>query len=543
MIRPTALLAAVAVSLLAVSGAGGAPEQTPKRGGTLVIGTGTQGEPSCLNVLLYCGVLPALVWKVLPGAFEVQPDATLRPNLVSDARIVRRQPFTVVYRIRPEARWSDGVPVTARDFVFTHRVRVEHAFADDNHLKVRRVRAVGAKTVEVVLRAPWVDWRLLFDVVLPRHAVAGHDFESVWKDGIENPRTGQAIGSGPFLLAGWQRGKQMTFVRNPRYWGPHTAYVDRVEYRFFRAEDTGDLLRRGEIDMIDPHLNVLQAQALELRRQRAPGIRVDTVLGTVWDHFAIRQGPGGHRALRKRLVRQAIAYGIDRARIVREAAALNLASAAASKPLDSVVFLAHSRYHERNWSSYRHRPARARQLLEQAGCRRGADGIYVCDGNRLSLRFATTAGVQRRELIVRLAQAQLQEVGIEVVPVFGPSSAVLGPDSLLARGDFDVLLFTWTQGAVTEGNAKIFGCQQPLNFTGYCDRLVTRDLVNATRTFDLARRVKLLNRVDVRLARAVPAIPLSQITFLTARRTAVRGVVQNGVGSSFWDLENWWLDR
>ena len=103
---------------------------------------------------------------------------------------------------------------------------------------------------------------------------------------------------------------------------------------------------------------------------------------------------------------------IDRARIAREAAALNLASAAASKPLDSVVFMANSLYHERNWSTYRHRPTRARQLLERAGCRPGADGIYVCDGDRLSLRFTTTAGVQRRELMVRLAQAQLREVGI-----------------------------------------------------------------------------------------------------------------------------------
>jgi len=144
---------------------------------------------------------------------------------------------------------------------------------------------------------------------------------------------------------------------------------------------------------------------------------------------------------------------------------------------------------------------------------------------------------------VRLAQAQLREVGIEVVPVFGASPAVLGADSLLVRGNFDVLLFTWILGPVTEGPAKIFGCQQPLNYTGYCDRLVTRDLVNATRTFDLTRRVKLLNRVDVRLARAVPAIPLIQTTFLMARKTAVRGVVQNGVGSGFWDSENWWFDR
>jgi peptide/nickel transport system substrate-binding protein len=540
--RRLALAVALAAALLPVAGAGGADAQTPKRGGTLVIGTAMQFEPSCLNVLdTKCRTPDVLLQQILPGAFEVQPDAP-RWELVSGARVVRRQPVTIVYRIREEARWSDGVPVTARDFAFTHQVRVEHPRVNDLHLKVRRVRAVGAKTVEVVLRAPFADWQLLFDVVLPRHVAAGQAFESLWKDGIENPRTGRAIGSGPFLLAGWQRGKQLTLVRNPRYWGPHPAYLDRVEYRFLPPQDTADLMRRGEIDMIDPHWNVLQAPALELHRQRAPGIRVDSVPGTVWDHFAIRQGPGGHPALRKRLVRQAIAYGIDRARIAREAAALSLASAAASKPLDSVVFMAYSPYYERNWSIYRHRPARARQLLEQAGCRRGTDGIYVCDDIRLSLRFATTAGVQRRELIVRLARTQLREVGIEVEPVFAPFSAVLGSaDSLLQQGNFDVLLFSWVLVASTAGPADIFGCQQPLNYTGFCDRLVTRDLVNATRTLDLTRRVELLNRVDVRLARAVPAIPLSQNTFPFARRTSVRGVVRSYAGSDFWNMENWWL--
>ena len=541
MARLTALAAALAVSLLAVSSAGGSGAQTPKRGGTLVIGTQTQGEPPCLNVFLRCNV-PWLVEQVLPGAFKIWPDGTMRPNLVSDAEIVRKQPVTIVYRIRQEARWSDGVPVTARDFEFTHQVRLEHPRVNEWHLNVRRVRAVGAKTVEVVLRSRWADWRLLFDHVLPRHVAAGQEFESLWRDGIDNPRTRRPIGSGPFLLAGWQRGRQLTLVRNPRYWGPHPAYLDRVEFRFFPPQDLADLLRRGEIDMIDTASPVVQAQALELHRQRAPGIRIDSTLGGSWEQFAIRQGPLGHPALRKRLVRQAIAYGIDRAVIAREAGALDLASAAASRPLDSVVSLAQSPYHERNWSAYRHRPARARQLLERAGCRRGADGIYVCDGNRLSLRFATTAGVQRREHTVRLAQAQLRKVGIEVVPVFGPSSAVLGPaDSFLVRGDFDVLLHAWFTGSSTQGPVDIFGCQQPRNHTGYCDRLVTRDLVNASQTLDDARRVGLLNRVDVRLARAVPAIPLFQTTFLDARKTSVRGVVPNGFGSFFWDSENWWL--
>ena len=81
------------------------------------------------------------------------------------------------------------------------------------------------------------------------------------------------------------------------------------------------------------------------------------------------------------------------------------------------------------------------------------------------------------------------------------------------------------------------------NYTGYCDRLVTRDLVEATQILDDSRRVGLLNRIDARLARAVPAIPLFQNTGLFALKGTVRGVVPNGVDSWAWNSEDWWLDR
>ena len=85
-----------------------------------------------------------------------------------------------------------------------------------------------------------------------------------------------------------------------------------------------------------------------------------------------------------------------------------------------------SRYYEPNWSAYRYRPAQARRLLEQAGCRRGADGVFSCEGQRLSLRFVTTAGRPPRAQALALIQAQLRAAGVEVVPVFaapGASSA------------------------------------------------------------------------------------------------------------------------
>lgn len=109
---------------------------------------------------------------------------------------------------------------------------------------------LDAKTFRVELREPFADWRDLYNLVLPRHALAGEDLTKVWVDRIDSPKTGAAIGSGPFLVSRFERGKQLTLVRNPRYWGSHTAYLDRFIFRFnLDPRDPLGPLRRDELDV------------------------------------------------------------------------------------------------------------------------------------------------------------------------------------------------------------------------------------------------------------------------------------------------------
>jgi ABC-type transport system substrate-binding protein len=148
--RGAPLAAAMVAALLAVSGAGGAAQQTPKRGGTVVIAQSRHLEPPCLNPLL-ASCNSEFLDAVLLGAFHEAPGVIFQPELAS-AEIEDTNPFTLLYRIRPEARWSDGTPVTAGDFVFTqhavlaHRADVNSEFLD--HLDwIRSVSRVDAKTV------------------------------------------------------------------------------------------------------------------------------------------------------------------------------------------------------------------------------------------------------------------------------------------------------------------------------------------------------------------------------------------------------------
>jgi peptide/nickel transport system substrate-binding protein len=541
--RALALAATLAVPLLAVSGAGGAPVQTPKRGGTLVYAQPTP-EPACLTpAVLRC--TPGVSWisqlrvynLVLERPFDVGRQLERRPKLVVRVDRTRKPPFTLTYHIRREARWSDGEPVTARDFIFTLRVnrKYDPGFRE-RHSSIRSIRAVDAKTVRLVLRPRQADWPSYFGNVLPSHALRGEDITKVWVDRIENPRTGEPIASGPFLVERWQRGEQLVLRRNPNYWGPHDAYLDRLILRL--GVDPGTMLDGSRSGRPQIAWGFPPEFASEFRRE--PDLRVLSSPTTTKDFLWIRTGPGGHRALRVKGVRRALAYAVDRVAIVRS---IFGEVEQGVEPSDSAVYLTQDRHYRPNWKDYRLRRAVSRRLLQQAGCTRGVDGIYACAGKELSLRLVTMAGRTDRALAAELVQKQLREVGIEAIPTFLPANALFDPDSPVNRGEFDlaVLGFIFEPGSEAGGSHDLFGCGRGVASAGYCQRLVTRDLDQASRILDPEQRAIVLNRADVQLAKDVPALPLYQLRLVAAVHSTIRGFALSPTPTQLMDAENWWL--
>ena len=521
---------------MAVAPAAGTSTQTPKRGGTVVAGSPAGTEPACFNLLLEtCGIQP-FVGQVLQGAFKVGPDLSYRPNLVSQVMLTKK-PFTLTYHIRSEARWSDGTPVTARDFIFTWQTYSKLELPDFPPA-IRSVRALDAKTVRVDFRSRFAGWHDLFRVVLPRHALAGEDPKTIWRDGIENPKTGDPIGSGPFLVGSVERGRQFTLVRNRRYWGPHQAYLDRLVFRFLAPPFLGsalEALRGGTVHAI---FDVFHEQELTAFC-RESGVRCITAAATGWEHIDFRQGPGGHDALKQRSVRQAIAYGIDRNALVRQL----YPDLPSLQPLQNFIFLPGQRFYEPHWNVYGYQPAKARRLLEGAGCRPGADGIYICSGERLSLRLFTTPGISVRARTTELVQAQLRQAGVEVRPGFVARRALFG--QVLPNGEYDLALFQSNTTPDPAATADIWRCSGPANYTGYCSRLVTQEFVQSQLIVDAEERARALNRADRQMAKAVPALPLFQSPSTTAfKGIRLRGLVFNGTLEGMgWNSEDWWLER
>ncbi len=539
-----ALVGLLAVAAVAAAPTAGAPEQTPKRGGTVVVGGAILREPACLNGYLErCGSSVAMT-LALRGPFSVGADNAYRPDLVSHVAYTRTPPYTLTYYIRSRARWSDGASITARDFEFTYTAlrsltKELSPGVARMYAVVRKVTVVDAKTVRVTLRSPLAGWRGLFQWILPAHALRGEDFSKVWLSGIQDPKTGRPIGSGPFLLESWERGRAVRFVRNARYWKGHPAYLDRLVVRFcdpcaaFGDEQVG-WMRAGEIDVL--HSPVLSAaQVRELRA--LPRIRTLVGRSANWEHIDIRLDEGGHPLLERKRVRQALAYGIDR---VALAQALHMQIDPRYSLSDSAVFLTYSTHYQPNWQRYRRDRAEARRLLEAEGCLMGSDRMYECDGRRLSLRLATLGGNARRKQTLELVQTQLRQVGIEIVPAYAPTNVLF--NQILRDGTFDLALFSWVTGPDSPGGTvDLYGCGGDQNYSGYCQRLVTRDLDQAQRILGPARQAAVLNRADAQLARDVPVIPLFENPLVVAHKAAVRNVRLTAQLDTFVGVEDWWL--
>jgi glutathione transport system substrate-binding protein len=139
-----------------------------------------------------------------------------------------------------------------------------------------KTKIINSKTVRFTFRKPFAGWKTLFGQPLPAHALQGEDFNKVWLNDLNNPKTGKPISDGPFYLpsGGWQRGRQLTLQANPKYWGPK-AKLARLVYRFLPdTNTTAEQIRGGEVDVIYPQPQLF---LVPLRHQR--GLRTQVGRG------------------------------------------------------------------------------------------------------------------------------------------------------------------------------------------------------------------------------------------------------------------------
>ena len=226
-------------------------------------------------------VTAAVSALVLPSAFRPVPDAAsptgsrweMDRTLLVSAAVTSQTPFTVTYKIRPEASWTDNAPIAADDFWYLWQQMVSQPGVVDpaGYDLITGVQSVGAgKRVVVTFARPYPAWRELFANILPAHIVK--DVPGGFPAGLARamPVTG-----GQFRVENIDPQRDaILLARNDRYWGP-PARPDLILFRRAgTAAALADSIRNGDTQVAQVH----GGSAAFAQLSAIPGVQTDRIL-------------------------------------------------------------------------------------------------------------------------------------------------------------------------------------------------------------------------------------------------------------------------
>jgi len=504
----------------------------PRRGGTVV--TGWTAEPTGVNELIAppTSAQQELALQLFLRLVREEPDFEHHPPSFSPA-LARSWEWssdhkTLTFHLHENARWSDGVPVTADDVRWTWQAETSPEVAwQYAYMKeaIADVEALDAHTVRVRFKRVYA--KQLLDLneggIMPRHAWAAVPF-SRWRQSADWFKHHLVV-DGPFTIGSWTPQQEVVLVRNPGYFEPERPYLDRVVMRI--VPDQASILAQldaGELDFTPaispadaPHITANPRLALLAYWYR-------TWVAIAWNcSHPPFSDPEVRRALGMALDRQAIAETIwgKFARV-------------SESPILGAVWA-----YDRSLLPLPHDPEAARRILAAKGFTPGADGVLRRGGKPFAFDLSTNTGNQQRVDALVMIQEQLRRIGVQAQP------RQLEFNSLLARvdaGDFDASVMGTSMDTsldlTTPFHSREIGST---NVTRYANPEVDRLIDHAMSLPDIGLARQDLDRIQEILHRDQPYTYLWESQRLSAIRRRLHGVKPSML-FSFYDLKDWWIE-
>jgi peptide/nickel transport system substrate-binding protein len=353
------------------------------------------------------------------------PDGNLVPVLAQEIPSVQdgsvaKDGRSVTWKLKRGVAWHDGKPFTADDVVFNWEYSADPptaATTTGSYNDIERVEKLDSHTVRVVFQKPKPFWSEPFcsnrGLIIPKHL-----FEAFkGAKSREAPTNLKPVGTGPYRIVDFKPGDSIQAEINPNYHVPNRPFFDQLEMK-----GGGDavsaaraVIQTGEYDFAWN----MQVEDDVLRRMEQGGKgRVDVAPGASVEHIQLNQSDpwrevdgerssakSTHPFLTESALRAAMALLVDRGS-VQEQIYGRLGQATAN-------FLnAPPRFRSPN-TKWEFNVEKANQILDQAGWKRGTDGVRAKDGGRLKLVYQTSVNAPRQKTQAIVKQA-LTRAGFEV---------------------------------------------------------------------------------------------------------------------------------
>jgi peptide/nickel transport system substrate-binding protein len=498
-------------------------------------------------------VLTEILDQTLPRVFVVQPDLkpVLNTEVVTSASVVKTNPQTIVYQINPKAVWSDGVSISASDFIYNWQAQSANPkfkdlggkpFLPNTTSGYNQIASVtgsdGGKTVTVVFSKPYGDWQSLFsqaDPLLPAHIADKVGFDS----GFQNFGAAVQVSGGPYEIQSYTKGEDLVEVRNPHYWGP-AGTLSKIVFRFILSDDQQPpAVQNGEVNMVNP---VLASIPFLDSVKSIPNFTVSVQPALEFQHMDFNQA-NPYLALSS--VRHAIAYGTNRPEMVTRIVSPLTTSIG---PLNNRLFMpTESGYTDTDNGYGAFDPAKAKSLLQQAGMTMGSDGYFHPNfgpekGQDFTLSISTTSGVEVRSEIEQLFQADMKAIGVKINIQNYTANTLFG--TIGPKGEFQIIEFAWVISPFISANQSIYcsytSSECGNNWDHYSDPKVDTLFDQALTSVNTAQATALYNQIDGLLWSDMATLPLFQNPDLFGWSTNFAHIVPNtsNVGIP-WNANAW----
>ncbi|HWA09999.1 MAG TPA: peptide ABC transporter substrate-binding protein [Opitutaceae bacterium] len=485
-----------------------------------ILHLGNLGEPNDLDPAYPDTAETAhIIMGLFEGLAQFDPKTCEPVPAVAERWEVSADNLTWTFHLRSTAKWSNGDPVTARDFVYAYQRVLSPGLAAEyatmlfvlkngeeyNSGKITDASLVGARAADdhtLVLNlshpVPYMPTLVCHHTWYPVHQATIEKFGRKDQRGTLWTRPGNLVGNGYFTLSEWKPNQYIHLIKNPNYWDRDRIKLQEVY--FYPIEDLNaeeHAFRTGQLHITDS----LPLSKTEVYEKEHPElIQPDPFLCTYVYRFNVNRPP-----LNDVRVRRALAMAIDRERIVRDVTRGHQLPAGHFTPPNTAGFTAKANIPTDI-------PA-AQKLLAEAGYPAGKGFPH------LEVLFNTNEG--HRQIAEAIQQMWRTNLGIDVTLVNQEGKVWV---DTMRQMNYQVGRFAWVGDYLDPSTfLDIMTSDNGNNQTGWKNAEYDRLIAAAQNAPDQATRYGYFQRCEEILAEECPMAPIYFYTRINLRLPAVKG--------------------
>jgi len=511
------------------------PSYAYKAGGVLIIHN--EKEPKLLNPLFANSESEKSVYNLIYSGlvgiddnFNDYPDlASYVPSIYNKCVYKENAKTVVLYKLRDEAFWHDGKPVTTSDIKFTWesytnpniKKTVEDSDEIEGYKQIEKIEEIDSKTFKIYFKGIYPNYKRLFRYVLPKHAFTLRNINGINE---ENPFNLKPIGSGAFVFTDWKNGK-LILDANLKYYKvrPH---LDQIIYIYKKLDrDIVNQFEKGQIQYLESNsMNDIKDVITSDKNIKALEIPQLTMIELAFNTESSK--------LKNKNIRKALASSIDRQEIVKNFRSIK--SYWSDSQPNSFLF------NESIKESYAYNLNYAQYLLELENWKfDDSDGIRKNNKIPLDLKLITDVNVINRQTADYLKDTWSHlgiNLSIEVVEPENFSNALKNKD------DYDIVIYTRRMAIDGYDRANYLSYKNivPIgkNYSRFDNAEVEAIFSDSTRINNYSDEKK----VSSILNEEIPVLPLFTYVKNVLVSKHLNNFRPNIIYGNTWNSFEWWLD-